>query len=103
VLITPVNDLGAFRLIEARLPARVSSQDPLAFPDLITGRHSQFNFSRLAQASLTLRPANLLTHHLWAWSEGFDTARYQTASLLSYTGMPKSPVAGLSPAGGLAR
>ena len=39
----------------------------------------------------------------WAWSEGFNTARYQTASLLSYTGIPKPPVVGLAPTGGPAR
>jgi len=51
---------------------------------------STVNFSRFAQASLTLRPADLLTHHLWAWSEGFDAARSQTTPLLSYSGIPIS-------------
>lgn len=103
VLTTPVDCPGAFRFWCARLPAPASSRDTLAFPDLITGRHPQFNVSRLAQASLALRPDDSLTHLTWAWSEGFDTIRYQMASLLSYTGIPKPPVVGLSSTGGLAR
>ena len=103
MLITPVDCPGAFRLDFTRLPARASSRDTLAFPDPISGRHPRFNFSRLARASLALRPADSLTHLTWAWSEGFDTARYQAASLLSYTGIPKPPVVGLAPTGGLAR
>src|ERR1017187_5712252 len=92
-----------FSVGSTRLPARASSRDTLAFPDLISGRHPRFNFSRLARASLALRPVDSLTHLTWAWSEGFDTARYQTASLLSYTGIPKPPVVGLSPTGCLVR
>src|ERR1035441_2780461 len=75
VLTTPVNCPGAFRFGSTRLPARASSQDTLAFPDLITGRHPQFNFSRLARASLALRPAVSLPHLTWALSGGVDTAR----------------------------
>src|SRR5579872_3210991 len=71
----------------ARLPARVFPSIALAFPEPITGRHPRLNFSRFAQASLTLRPIDLLTHLTWAWSEGFDDARYQAPPLLSYSGI----------------
>jgi len=53
-----------------------------------------------AQASRMLRPADLLTHLMWAWSEGSSTSRYQLALLLSYPGIPITPGAGLAPAGG---
>src|SRR5215207_7211697 len=74
----------------ARLPARAFPSIALAFPEPITGRHPRLNFSRFAQASLTLRPVDLLTHQMWAWSEGFDGTRYQAPSLLSYSGIPIS-------------
>ena len=59
--------------------------------------------SRPARASLVLRPADLLTHLWWAWLRGSDGVRYQTPSLVSYPGIPRSPGEGLSPSGGLRR
>jgi hypothetical protein len=41
------------------------------------------NRARLAQASLTLRPAGLLSHPRWPLSQGSDPARYQTKPLAS--------------------
>ena len=55
--------------------------------------------SRPARASLVLRPADLLTHLSWAWLRGFDEIRYQTPSLVSYPGIPRTPGLGLSPTG----
>lgn len=55
--------------------------------------------SRPARASLVLRPADLLTHLSWAWLRGSDEIRYQTPSLVSYPGIPRSPGEGLSPSG----
>jgi hypothetical protein len=55
--------------------------------------------SRPARASLVLRPADLLTHLSWAWLRGFDVIRYQTPSLVSYPGIPRTPGVGLSPTG----
>src|SRR5215470_18086517 len=55
--------------------------------------------SRPARASLVLRPADLLTHLWWAWLRGSDEVRYQTPSLVSYPGIPRSPGEGLSPSG----
>ena len=102
VLTTPADGLSAPRLALHGSPCGFFPR-PAAFPDLVSGRHPRFNFSRLARASLTLRPVDSLTHHTWAWSEGFDAARYQTTPLLSYTGIPGPPVMGLAPIGGLAR
>src|ERR1700681_635505 len=51
------------RPVASWLPVRgFSPRITLAFPERITGRHPRLNFSRFAQASLTLRPVDLLTH-----------------------------------------
>jgi hypothetical protein len=63
VLLTPVVCLGAFRCGVLRgSPRGLLPEFTLAFPDPLSSRPPRFNFSRLAPASLTLRPANLLTH-----------------------------------------
>src|SRR5690606_17997731 len=41
------------------------------------------------------------TFNVWAWSEGFDGAGSPATPLLSYPGIPKTPGAGLPPAGSL--
>ena len=38
---------------------------------------------------------------MWAWSEGFDVPSSPATPLLSYPGIPKTPGAGLAPAGSL--
>lgn len=63
VLLTPVDCLGAFRCgVLRRSPRGLLPEITLAFPDPLSSRHPRFNFSRLAPASLPLRPAHLLTH-----------------------------------------
>jgi hypothetical protein len=58
-------------------PARV------AFPVYLADRHPRFT-SRPAQASLALRPAQLLNRPRRPLSRGFDTASYAVAPLVSY-------------------
>jgi len=48
------------------------------------GSASTTSLSRPAQASLALRPAGLLSHPKWPWSQGFGPARYRSKPLVSY-------------------
>jgi hypothetical protein len=53
-------------------------------PRSIDGSASTISLSRPAQASHTLRPAGLLSRLTRPLSQGFDTASYPTAPLVSY-------------------
>ena len=64
VLITPADRTGADRFLPY----------PHGLPCFRDRSASATSLSRPAQASLTLRPAELLTHHSWALSRGFDSA-----------------------------
>ena len=59
--------------------------------------------SRPAQASLTLRPIDLLAHLTWTLSRGSHPHGYPPRWLVSYPGIPTPPGVGLSPTGGLRR
>ena len=102
MLLTPVDCLGAFRCRFARLPARASSRDHAGLPGPIIQSASTVQLFE-ACSSFTPVTARQLAHSPfpWAWSEGFDTTRYQAAPLLRYSGIPNPPVVGLSPTGGL--
>jgi hypothetical protein len=59
------------------------------------GRSASTNFlSRPAQASLTLRPADLLAHLAWTLSRGSHPGRYPPSWLASYPGVPTPPGSG---------
>ena len=57
---------------------------PHGLPPISAGSASATSLSRPAQASLTLRPAQLLTGLKPALSQGFDPAGYPTEPLVSY-------------------
>src|ERR1700704_1204674 len=101
VLTTPVDRPGACRLLLWRAPAPGSSQPALAFPDRTAGRHPHLFFRGLLKLSLTLRPAELLTHLTWALSRGSNPAGYPAQPLVSYQGIPTIPWVGPSPTGNL--
>src|SRR5262249_19179188 len=87
----------------------IAPADPRAFLDALTprmprDRYVEHSFARPRGMwrtgwSLVLRPVALITHLLWAWLRGSDEVRYQTPSLVSYPGIPRSPGKGLSPSG----
>ena len=59
------------------------------------GRSASTNFlSRPAQASLTLRPADLLAHLSWTLSRGSHPGSYPPIWLASYPGVPTPPWSG---------
>ena len=90
---------GCFSVHHWRAPAPGFFPNHSGLP-VHNGRSASTVFvSRPARASLVLRPADLLTHLLWAWLRGFDEIRYQTPSLVSYPGIPRTPGLGLSPTG----
>jgi hypothetical protein len=98
VLTTPVDRFGALGFNVAR--SRAGFFPNCSGLPVQNGRSaSTIAVSRPAQASLVLRPADLLTHLSWAWLRGFDEVRYQTPSLVSYPGIPRTPGVGLSPTG----
>jgi hypothetical protein len=76
-----------------------TSPSALAFPEQSAGRRPQNYVSRPAQASLVLRPAELLTHHTWALSRGSGPTSYSARPLVSYQGIPTTPWVGPSPTG----
>ena len=80
-------------------PAPGSSRFALAFPAHTTGRHPWRYVSRLAQASLTLRPAGLLAHLTWTLSRGSSPNGSPFEPLVSYPGISTPPGVGLSPTG----
>ena len=53
-------------------------------PRFSGGSASTTSLSRPAQASLTLRPVELLSHPRWPLSQGSDLARYRPKPLVSY-------------------
>src|SRR6185437_1792448 len=57
---------------------------PCSLPRLIGGSASTTKLSRPAQASLALRPAELLAHPTWALSRGFIAAGFPATMLVSY-------------------
>src|SRR5947209_13762728 len=61
---------------------------PRGLPRFSGGSASTSSLSRPAQASLTLRPAQLLTHHTWALSRGFARASFPARTLASYQVLP---------------
>ncbi len=78
-----------------------SSRFALAFPAHTTGRHPRLYVSRLAPASLALRPTVLLAHLMWTLSRGSSPDGYPSEPLVSYPGIPIPPGVGLSPTGDL--
>ena len=82
-------------------PAPGSSRFALAFPAHTTGRHPHLYVSRLAQASLALRPTVLLAHLKWTLSRGSSPDGSPSRPLVSYPGIPIPPGVGLSPTGDL--
>ena len=83
------------------VPAPGSSRFALAFPAHTSGRHPQLYVSRLAQASLALRPTVLLAHLKWTLSRGSSPDSSPSEPLASYPVIPISPGVGLSPTGDL--
>src|SRR5205823_3741184 len=61
---------------------------PRGLPRSSGGSASTSSLSRPAQASHTLRPAQLLTHHTWALSRGSARARFPARTLASYQVLP---------------
>ena len=89
---------GARRLIFWRAPAPGPSLS--VQPSPLCRRVGIHNFlSRPAQASLTLRPAKLLTHHTWALSRGSVLASSPAGPLASYQVLPTTAWVGPSPTG----
>ena len=80
-------------------PAPGSSRFALAFPAHTSGRHPRLYVSRLAQASLALRPTVLLTHLKWTLSRGSSPDGYPSKPLVSYPVIPISPGVELSSTG----
>jgi hypothetical protein len=98
---TPVDRIGAYRSSLWCAPAPGSSRFALAFPTHTTGRHPYLYVSRLAQASLALRPTVLLAHLTWTLSRGSSPDGFPSRPLVSYPGIPIPPGVGLSPTGDL--
>ncbi len=61
---------------------------PRGLPRSSGGSASTSSLSRPAQASLTLRPAQLLAHHTWALSRGSALASFPARTLASYQVLP---------------
>ena len=72
---------------------------PCSLPRSEGGSASISLLSRPAQASLTLRPAKLLTHLSWALSRGSVRFGFPHPTLASYQVLPTTTWAGPSPAG----
>src|SRR4051794_8976287 len=89
---------GARRLMFWRAPAPGSSLSVQPSPLCRrVGIHT--SLSRPAQASLTLRPAKLLTHHTWALSRGSVLASSPAGTLASYQVLPTTTWMGPPPTG----
>src|SRR5712672_1887723 len=84
-----------------RAPAPGSSQPALAFPERTAGRHPHLFFRGLLKLSLTLRPAELLTHLRGLCHEAPTRPVNPAESLVSYQGIPTTPWVGPSPTGNL--
>src|SRR5690348_12062885 len=69
---------------------RLSVASPLhsGLPRISGGSASMTSLSRPAQASLALRPAELLSHPRWPSSRGFDPAGLPAKPLVSYQVLP---------------
>jgi hypothetical protein len=70
---------------------------PCCLPRYRGGSASTSLLSRPAQASLALRPAELLTHHTWALSRGFALAGFPARTLASYQVQPTTSLGGSFP------
>src|ERR1700720_2501535 len=86
----PGGSIRCCRLAFGALPRR-ALPEPRGLPGT-NGRSASTNFlSRPAQASLTLRPVDLLAHLSWTLSRGSHAGRYPPAWLASYPGVPTPP------------
>src|SRR5579884_3218538 len=70
---------------------------PRGLPPISAGSASATSLSRPAQASLALRPAQLLTSLKLALSQGSDPISYPIEPLVSYHVLPTTTWEGLSP------